>query len=108
MNQDPRQETTSANSNKNSENGKVSSMFSWGLYTEMAMEFAVLTAAPLLLFIFLGPLLILVGLENAGDWVVRAKRDYALYNIIGVLVAITLTFFMIFRKIKALQEQLKK
>lgn len=79
----------------------------WPILIEAGFEFAFAIAAPLLLFIFLENILTLVGLHAAGAWVAD-KRDHSPgYNLSGLLIALVLGFYMVYKKIKEIAIQLK-
>ncbi len=64
------------------------------LLAEMGIEFALILALPLLAFIFLG------------KWL-DAKTNKHFFVIIGILLGLTISWYMIYRKINDLKNMLK-
>ncbi len=82
-------------------------IFSWALFVELGMEFAVLTALPLLIFIFLGPILRTIGLTEAGNWADHNRQTNNSYKISGIILSITLSFYIIIKKIREIERLIK-
>jgi magnesium-transporting ATPase (P-type) len=83
-------------------------IFSWAEFGELAIQFAVITLAPLLIFLFLGNILEFLGLKSASQWANYHRHNSNLYIVIGLLASIFISFYTIFKKIMEIQKRLKK
>ncbi len=82
--------------------------FKWVLFSELAMEFAVITAAPLLIFLFLGNILGFFGLKSAAEWANYHRHNSDWYIVIGLFGAVFISFYSIYKKIREVERKLKK
>jgi hypothetical protein len=87
---------------------KDSKVFSWELYMHMMVEFGVIIALPLLIFLFLGPILDFIGLDTWAEWAKYNRAESRLYNALGILGAIFISFYAIIKKILGIQKLLKQ
>lgn len=92
----------------NSTSGGDSKVFSWAVFGELAIEFAVLIGAPLILFIFLGPLLKLVGLTAQGEYIEYQRLNNKTYTVTGLFIVLFLSFYGIIKKIRHIEQLLRK
>jgi hypothetical protein len=87
---------------------KADTDFNWMLFVEMSFEFVFIILIPLLIFLFLSPILAFIGFRELSE-LVKIKRETSnLYNIIGLFSAIILSFYIILKKIIYIQKTLKQ
>lgn len=86
---------------------KTGGDFRWAYFMQLSTEFAVYIAAPLLIFIYLGPILGILGLESAAEWANHQKATSNLYRVSGLLLALFISFYSIFKKVKEAHNILK-
>ncbi len=79
-------------------------VFSWALYSEVGIEFAILIALPLLIFVFLGQILKFAGFEDWANWALINKRSSPLYNIVGLLISLVLSILLVANKVRQIKK----
>jgi Putative F0F1-ATPase subunit Ca2+/Mg2+ transporter len=67
----------------------------WSQLMEIGLDFAAYLAVPLLVFIY------------AGKWL-DARYNHHFFVIIGIFVALALSWYLIFKKIKAIKDLMDK
>lgn len=84
-----------------------SKVFNWMLFGQMSIEFAIIIALPLLIFIFLGDILDILGFKQSAIWAKTKKATSNVYNVLGILFAIFLSFYSIISKIRKIEKLIK-